>query len=120
MKLSRLVIAVLSVAAATAYADDADPSGQFAIGTAGTQTRAAVAQQFQQYRAEGVNPWSTTYNPLKTFRGERTRAEVRAEYLRNRAAVSALTGEDSGSAYLSTRQPVATGATVAGQPVNAQ
>jgi hypothetical protein len=120
MKLSRLVIAALSVAAATVYADDADPSGQFAIAAPGTQTRAAVAQQLDQYRAVGVNPWSSTYNPLKTFRSERTRAEVRAEYIRNRAAVSALTGEDSGSAYLSTHQPVAPGATLAGQPANAQ
>ena len=121
MKLSRLAIAALSVAAAaTAHADDADPSGQFAITVPGTQTRAAVVQQLDQYRAAGVNPWSSTYNPLKTFRGERTRAEVRAEYIRNRDAVSALTGEDSGSAYLSTHQPVATGATLAGQPANAQ
>ncbi|NKE66562.1 hypothetical protein RAMLITH_12075 [Ramlibacter sp. RBP-2] len=30
----------------------------------------------------------------------RTRAQVRAEYLRNREVVAALTGEDSGSAYL--------------------
>ena len=34
MKISRLVIAALSVAAATVYADDADPCGQFATATA--------------------------------------------------------------------------------------
>lgn len=33
-------------------------------------------------------------------RNVRTRAEVRAEYLRHREVVAALTGEDSGSAYL--------------------
>jgi hypothetical protein len=120
MKLSRLVIAALSVAAATVYADDADPSGQFAHTVAGSQPRAAVAQQFVQYRADGVNPWSTSYNPLKGFRSERTRAEVTAEYLRSRDVVSAFTGEDSGSAYLAARKPVATGSQFAGQPASAQ
>lgn len=33
-------------------------------------------------------------------RNVRTRAQVRAEYLRHREVVAALTGEDSGSAYL--------------------
>ncbi|HEY0884643.1 MAG TPA: hypothetical protein VGE20_05150 [Ramlibacter sp.] len=33
-------------------------------------------------------------------RSVRTRAQVRAEYLRHREVVAALTGEDSGSAYL--------------------
>jgi hypothetical protein len=35
-----------------------------------------------------------------TERKVRTRAQVRAEYLRHREVVAALTGEDSGSAYL--------------------
>ena len=117
MKLSRLVIAALSVAAATAYADDADLSGQFAHTVAGSQSPAAVAQPFDR---SAVNPWSTSYNPLKSFRSQLTRAEVQAEYLRSREAVAAFTGEDSGSAYLAARKPLATGSQFAGQPVNAQ
>lgn len=38
--------------------------------------------------------------PGATRRAVRTRAQVRAEYLRTREVVAALTGEDSGSAYL--------------------
>lgn len=38
--------------------------------------------------------------PGASRRAGRTRAQVRAEYLRNREVVAALTGEDSGSAYL--------------------
>ena len=67
-----------------------------------------------------MNPWSTSYNPLKGFRSERSRADVQAEFLRSREAVSAFTGEDSGSAYLAARKPAATGSQFAGQPVNAQ
>ena len=87
--------------------------------TAGQQTRAAVQAQ-QQPRATGDNPWSTSYNPLKSFRSERTRAEVTAEYLASRNQVSAFTGEDSGAAYLAQHKNDFTGSTLAGQPVNAQ
>lgn len=38
--------------------------------------------------------------PRSSRRSLRTRAQVRAEYLRSRDVVAALTGEDSGSAYL--------------------
>lgn len=38
--------------------------------------------------------------PATGRRSVRTRAQVRAEYLRHREFVAALTGEDSGSAYL--------------------
>lgn len=43
----------------------------------------------------------TESEPRASRRNVRTRAQVRAEYLRNREVVAALTGEDSGSAYLS-------------------
>lgn len=65
-----------------------------------TLTRADVQAQLQQYKAAGVNPWSTSYNPLARFTSTRTRAEVTAEYLQSRAEVAALNGEDSGSVYL--------------------
>jgi opacity protein-like surface antigen len=121
MKASRLAIAALSLAAVAAYADDADLSGQFANTVAGSLTRAQVQAQLAEYRQAGVNPWSTTYNPLKSFKSERSRAEVQAEYIRSRDAVNAMTAEDSGSAYLAAHKP-ATHASrqLAGQPVNAQ
>lgn len=116
-----LAIAALSLSALSAHADDADPSGQFAASVNGQAQRSQVQAQYQQYRKEGVNPWSTSYNPLRGFRSERTRAEVTAEYLASRNAVEAFTGEDSGSAYLAARKaPVNAGNQLAGTPVNGQ
>ena len=116
-----LAIAALSFAALSAHADDADPSGQFAASAAGQAQRTEVQAQYQQYRKEGVNPWSTSYNPLRSFHSGRTRAEVTAEYLASRNAVAAFTGEDSGSAYLAARQqPVDASRQLAGTPVNPQ
>jgi hypothetical protein len=114
-----LAIAALSFAALSAHADDADPAGQFA---ASVGTHAVQRTQVQaQYRQQGVNPWATSYNPLRSFQGQRTRAEVQAEYLNNRHAVAALTSEDSGSSYLAARKvPVEAGRQLAGTPVNAQ
>jgi hypothetical protein len=82
----------------------------------GNLTRAEVQAQLKQ---GGPNPWSTQYNPLATFKSERTRAQVQAEYVANRDAVAAFTSEDSGSAYLAKHDaPVAT--RLAGTPVSAQ
>lgn len=110
--------AVLSVAAVAAHAEDADPSGQFAATIAPQATRAQVVAQYNEFRASGVNPWSTSYNQLTGFKGRKTREQVRADYLASRDAVAAMTGEDSGSAFLSAR---ATGSTasrqLAGEPV---
>jgi len=121
MNRTRLAIAaVLSVAAIAAQADDMDRSGQFAAGTsaAAPATRAQVQSQLDAYKSTGVNPWSTSYNPLKAFRSEKTRDQVTAEYLASRNAVSAMTAEDSGSAYLAARQPAADASRqLAGQPV---
>ena len=56
--------------------------------------------ELAEYQKPGINPWSTSYNPLKYFRSTKTRPEVTAEYLASRDEVHALTGEDSGSAWL--------------------
>ena len=65
-----------------------------------TASRADVRAELEAYRKSGVNPWARSYNPLRHFRSERTRAEVTAEYIAERKAVAALNGEDSGSQYL--------------------
>ena len=120
MNRSSLLVAVLSLAAFAAHADDADPSGQFAASVARQASRTDVQAQLATYKQAGVNPWSTSYNPLKSFQSTRSRAEVSAEYVASRDAVAAMTREDSGSAYLAAR-PVVTGVRhLAGQPVNAQ
>jgi hypothetical protein len=120
VKLSTIVITALSLSAATAFAEGADPAGQFAATVAGQATRMEVQSQLTGYKQAGVNPWSTSYNPLKSFRSERSRAQVTAEFLGSRAAVAAMTGEDSGSAYLAARQGSADVRHLAGQPVRAQ
>ena len=120
MKLSHLALAALSVAAFAAHADDADPAGQFATTVSSQVTPAAVAAQYADFRRSGVNPWSTSYNPLKSFQSQKTRAQVEAEYIASRAAVAAMTSEDSGSAYLAAHRPATEVRHLAGQPVNAQ
>jgi hypothetical protein len=122
MNRSSLALAILSVAAFAAHADDGDLSGQFAASAAGGQaTRAQVQAQLADYQKSGVNPWSTSYNPLASFKGEKTRAEVTGEYLASRNAVAAMTGEDSGSAFLASNKAADASRQLAGQPVrNAQ
>jgi hypothetical protein len=66
-----------------------------------------VQSQYQAYRQTGVNPWSTSYNPLATFQSTKTREQVRNEFLASRNQVQALTSEDSGSAYLAAHKPAA-------------
>ena len=118
MNRNRLALAaVLSIAAVAAHAETPDPSGQVAAATAGQATRAQVQSQLADYKKAGVNPWSTSYNPLASFRGESTREQVRNEFLGSRDAVNAMTGEDSGSAYLAARRTATeAGSQFAGQP----
>jgi hypothetical protein len=122
MKVSHLALAALSaLTMIAAHAENPDPSGQFAasVGSA-PLTRAQVQADLATYQKSGVNPWSMSYNPLASFKSERTRAEVQAEYIDSRNAVAAMTGEDSGSAYLASRQPTVEPRRLAGDPVNAQ
>ena len=65
-----------------------------------TQTRAQVQAELAAYKQAGVNPWSTSYNPLRGFHSASTRDAVVAQYLASRNEVRAFGGEDSGSAYL--------------------
>jgi hypothetical protein len=86
-----------------------------------TKTRAEVLAELQAYQASGVNPWSMTYQPLKYFQSATTREAVVADYLASRNEVHALTGEDSGSAWLAqARGVVLPVTTFAGTPGNAQ
>lgn len=111
-----LALVLATAAAGNAFADD------ITVDTTpfrSSVTHAQVQAELAQFRQSGVNPWSQAYNPLKAFRGQRTRAEVAAEYLRARDTVQAMTAEDSGSSHLA-RQDRADAPTLAGVPVNAQ
>lgn len=79
--------------------------------------QSAVAVQPVQRAA--VNVYAKDYNPLQSFQGVKTRAQVTAEFLAARDEVTAFTREDSGAAWLAARRPVADAPVLAGQPVNA-
>lgn len=63
-------------------------------------SRSEVRAALDAFRSSGLNPWAQNFDQLKGLTSSRTRAEVTAEYLRERDAVSAMNGEDSGSQYL--------------------
>jgi hypothetical protein len=94
---------VFAVAAFAALASTAARADDITIDNTpfhSTLTRAEVQADLMQYRQAGVNHWSMSYDPLKYFQPTLTRDQVRAEFLADRNEVAALTGEDSGSAYL--------------------
>jgi hypothetical protein len=108
---------VLIASAGTAFADDITIDSKPFVSSL---SRAQVQAELQQFQRAGVNPWAQDYNPLQSFTGSKTRAQVTAEYLATRAEVTATTGEDSGAAWLAARTPAASVPVLAGQPVNAQ
>ena len=69
-----------------------------------------------------MNPWSTSYNPLRAFKSNVSREQVVADYVASRDVVAAINSEDSGSASLAQvyAQRTNGSATLAGQPVNPQ
>jgi hypothetical protein len=116
-RIALALAAVLSLPVLAVHAESPDPSGQFAASAPAGKTRAQVNAELAQYRAAGVNPWSMSYNPLASFHSAKTRAQVQAEFEADRAGVAAMTGEDSGSAYLAAhRQDARDGNQFAGQP----
>jgi hypothetical protein len=114
-----LLVASLAAASLGAVANDQEGS-PLPQNFQAAASRAQVQSDLAAYKQAGVNPWSTSYNQLRQFKGERTRADVRAEYLASRDEVAALTGEDSGSAYLAhtAARRVDAGTNLAGQPRN--
>ncbi|HVE53748.1 MAG TPA: hypothetical protein VNB23_10250 [Ramlibacter sp.] len=101
--MNRIIASTLIAASAAfaghALADDITPSDTFVSSADRAQVQAGVAQA-----RTAANPWSIAYNPLAAFQGNRTRAEVRAEYIASRDDVAARTGEDSG-AFALAREP---------------
>ena len=97
LRLSAVALAFGAAFTGSARADDItiDP-----VPFVSTATRAQVQAELKAYKAAGINPWATHYNPLAHFRSTQSRAQVQAEFLANREAVAAMNGEDSGSQYL--------------------
>ena len=111
------VIAAIAAAAATsAFADDITVDTTPYVGS---KSRPEVQAELAAYKKAGVNPWATSYNPLKSWKGSLTREQVVGDFLTSRNEVTAFTGEDSGSAYLAGRTPEVR-VQIAGQPAAQQ
>ena len=111
-------VAATAAAAGQAFADTT-LAGDISIDPhpfVGTRTRADVQAELAGFRASGVNPWADEYNPVAQFHSTRTPDEVKAEFMQSRNEVSAMNGEDSGSAYLASRQPQGPVRVMAGDP----
>lgn len=104
---------VLALTGLAAHAETPDPSGQYVISAASTRTTAQVQAELAQYKQSGINPWSTSYNPLKSFRSTKAQQQVQQEYLASRDVVKAMNGEDSGSAYLAAHRGQTAGTSLA-------
>jgi hypothetical protein len=63
-------------------------------------SRAQVRAELDAFNKSGVSPWATHYDHPRNFKSSASRAQVTAEYIRERAAVASMTGEDSGSTYM--------------------
>jgi hypothetical protein len=91
----------LVIAASTffgqAFADDitADPTP-----FTSSRTRAEVQAELQEYRASGVDLWADNYSPVAGLQSDKSREQVKAEYIAERDKVAAFTSEDSGSTWM--------------------
>ncbi|HWP10275.1 MAG TPA: DUF4148 domain-containing protein [Ramlibacter sp.] len=119
MKLKIVSAVLIAAAAGTAFAETPTVVKEPFVST---RSRAEVQAELLAYKQAGVNPWSTSYNPLGGFKSATTREQVVAEYLASRNEVAAINSEDSGSAYFAQAfaHRTHTSATLAGNPVNAQ
>ena len=106
-RIAPLAALAFAVAAGSAFADDitVDPVQHQSL-----KSRAEVQADLAQYQQARVNPWSTSYNLFGQAQSQRDRADVRAEAVASvqSGETAALTGEDSGSAYLAKRPSVTT------------
>lgn len=110
----KIAIALIAAAAAAGNAFAESPT-IVEDSFVSAKSRAEVQAELAAYKQAGVNVWSIQYNPLRSLRGSKTRAEVVGEYISSRDRVAAMTGEDSGSAYLA-RRVADLSPTLAGQP----
>ncbi|WP_298926003.1 DUF4148 domain-containing protein [uncultured Ramlibacter sp.] len=117
---SALLIAAAAAASFGARADEAD-SSQYAVQFQGSRSRADVQAELTAYKQAGVNPWSISYNPLRSFKSTTSREQVVAAYIASRNEVAALNGEDSGSVHLAQARALQrSGTQLAGQPHSGQ
>ena len=97
-----LAIVIAASVAGNAFADDLATYNGDAFTS--TRSRAEVQAELAQYKQASVNPWAASHNPLRSFQSTQSREQVVADYLRSRSEVAAMTGEDSGAAFLARRE----------------
>ena len=118
------IAAFATIASGAAFASDVDPSQQFALQIQGSRTRAEVAAEAVSAVAAGNTRPSNTpaiQRPQERLTSGTTRAQVQGEFTGAREEATAMTAEDSGSAYLSKVAKVrSVNQYLAGSPVNAQ
>jgi hypothetical protein len=127
MKKSKSLFAIAAfaaIASGAAFAGDADPSQQYALQFQGSRTRAEVnAEAVAAVAAGNTQPSATPaiQRPQPVLTSGQTRGRVQAEFMADREEATAMTAEDSGSAYLAkfatVRNP---NQYFAGTPANAQ
>jgi hypothetical protein len=105
---SALVLAAAALVATSSFAGDITVDTTPFVST---HSRADVAAELAQFKQSGPNVWATSYNQLAGFQSQRSRADVRAEYIAARDQVADVTAEDSGSAALVRNRALRAGAT---------
>jgi hypothetical protein len=88
-------LAVIAIASRPAYADDITIDQTPFVST---RTRADVRAELMG-RSRGDNEWVRQYNQASQAATGYTREQATADYKASRDYVSAVNGEDSGSAY---------------------
>ena len=101
---ARIALSAIVLAAGFSGAAFAESPGPQSFPFTSSRTVAEVQAELQQYRASGVNPWSTSYNPVRNFKSATTREAVVAEYLAARDQVHAVNGEDGGSFHFAAQR----------------
>jgi hypothetical protein len=92
--------AVAAIASTNAYADDITvDTTPFVSTRTRAEVQAEVMGQAEQLRMAS-SEWTTQSNVASLPQSDLTRAQARADYIAARREVTALTSEDSGSAYL--------------------
>jgi hypothetical protein len=119
---TRIALSALVLAAGFSGAAFAESPGPQSFPFTSGRTVGEVQAEYHQYRAAGVNPWSTTYNPLRQFKSSTTREAVVADYLGSREQVRAIHGEDGGSFHFAAQRqlPGAAPAPVLADALNAR
>ena len=92
-----IVTLLLAMSAGSALAESPGTQTEAFVSS---RTRAEVLAELAAFKKSGINPWSTSYQPMHHLRSSTTREAVQLEAIASRETMVALGAEDSGSFYL--------------------